>query len=157
MMAWKMAISLTIVLLVSALPAACGTNEDAQAISVPIKMANARNVGGVGFELLYDSTILEAREVAKGSLASGANAQYNLDTPGRIVIVVTDAKGISGDGTLVKVLFKVLTTAGSTTLVPMNVDARDNDTSASLDTHVAQGSFSAQDGSVVAPVITFGP
>jgi hypothetical protein len=63
---------------------------------------------------------------------------------------------MNGDGTLVAVKCKVLDTTGSSTLVIQVLGATSADTGADVKTQVTEGTFTASDESVEAPVIGFG-
>ena len=52
--------------------------------------------------------MLNAAEVEKGTLASNAMMEYNLDTPGWVAVSMIDPAGMNGDGSLAVVSSEVL-------------------------------------------------
>jgi len=143
----------SIALLAVAPVVGCGTGGGG--LSVPIKIENADHVGAISLNLLYESTVLEVTAVSVGALASGRSAQWAVEAPGRLKVVVQNAN-MNGDGTLVTVKCKALNTTGSSTLVIQVLGAISADTGEDVETQVTDGSFSAADDSVEAPVIRFG-
>ena len=113
-----------------------------QATEVPIELVGASNVGSMHIELVYDPAVLEPLEVNLGALASGALPESNLDTPGRIVIGLISADGISGSGQLAVVTFDVPGQGGETSSLTLeNVTAHDADTLGAIQTAVQNGTF----------------
>jgi len=145
---------LSVLLMLSALLVGCGTGGGG--LSVPVKIENADHVGAISFNLLYDSSVLKVTAVNVGDLAKGSSAQWAIVGPGKLKVVVQNAKNISGDGTLVTVKCKALDTTGSSTLVIQVLGATSANTGEDVGTQVTDGSFSASDDSVEAPVISFG-
>ena len=127
---------------------------------MPIKIENADHLGAMAFYLLYDSTVLEVTDVSVAGLARDSNSttRWGIEKPGQLVVIVEKAKekGMNGDGTLVKVKCKVLSVTGSSTLAVQVLEARSVDTGELVETQVSEGSFSASDMSIEAPVISFG-
>lgn len=149
----KFVVCLSAIVLLSILMAGCGTGGGP---SVPIKIENADHVGAIAFYLLYDSTVFEVTAVSVGALARGSTAQWAIEKPGQLKVVVLNAKNINGGGTLVAVKCKVLNNTGSSTLAIQVLEARSADTGEVVETQVSEGSFSASDMSVEPPVISFG-
>jgi hypothetical protein len=114
----------------------------------------------MAFNLLYDSTVLEVTGVSKAALVRNSNgtARWAIEKPGQLYVVVENAKNnrINGDGTLVVVKCRVLNAAGSSTLAIQVLEAYSGDTGERVETQVSEGSFSASDMSIEAPVISFG-
>jgi hypothetical protein len=150
----KFVVCLSVIVLLSALVAGCGTGGGG--LSLPIKIENADHVGAIALNLLYDSAILEVTAVTVGALARGSTASWAIEGPGQLKVVVLNAKYMNGDGTLVAVKCRVLNSAGSSTLVVRVLEARSADTGEVVETHVTEGNFTASDESVEAPVISFG-
>jgi hypothetical protein len=114
-----------------------------QSTEVPIEVAGASNVGSMHLELVYDPAVLEPLEVNLGALASGAFPESNLDTPGRIVIGLISADGITGSGQVAVVTFDVPGHDGDTSSLSLeNVTAHDADTLGAIQTAVQSGTFS---------------
>jgi hypothetical protein len=149
----KSVICLSVLLMLSALVVGCGTGGGG--LTVPVKIENADHVGAIAFNLLYESTVLEVTAVNVGDLAKGSSAQWAIVGTGQLKVVVQNAN-INGDGTLVTVKCKALSSTGSSTLVIQVLGATSADTGEDVGTQVTDGSFSAADESVEAPVIIFG-
>ena len=95
-------------------------------VRVPVEVSAASNLGSMHLEVTYDPSILQATDVTAASLASGALVDFNLQQPGRAVIGLASANGISGAGDLVSITFDVIGHDGeSTTLNLENVQATD--------------------------------
>jgi hypothetical protein len=154
----KFGVCLSAIGLLSILVVGCGTGGGGG--GVPIKIENADHVGAMAFNLLYDSTVLEVTGVSKAALVrdSGSTARWAIEQPGQLYVVVEKAKNnkIDGDGTLVEVKFRVLNASGSSTLAIRVLEARSGATGEQVETQVSEGSFSASDMSIEAPVISFG-
>jgi Cohesin domain len=146
-------VCLSLIVLLSTLVAGCGTGG---APSVSIKIENADHLGGIYFSLLYDSSVLEVTGIRQGALARSRGMKMGIPKAGEIQVLVDTGSGISGDGTLVKVEYKVLNSTGTSTLVIQVLEARSAETGELLETHVTEGTFGASGKSVVAPVISFG-
>jgi len=149
----KSLICLSVLLMLSALVVGCGTGRGG--LSVPIKIENADHVGAISFNLLYDSSVLKVTAVNVGDLAKGSSAQWAIVGTGQLKVVVQNAN-INGDGTLVTVKCKGLNATGSSTLVIQVLGATSGNTGEDVETQVTDGSLSAADESVEAPVIIFG-
>jgi hypothetical protein len=154
-MSAKPLVVLCLTIFLAALSIGCSAGGEKGDISVPVNIENANHVGVVVFELTYDSRVLEAGSVDKGTLARGADARYVTTKPGTLLVVVEKAPNIDGDGTLVVAYFKVLDEAGSSTFTIDILEARDSNTGEVLVPQVSDGSFVASDMSVEPPVITF--
>ena len=149
----KSLICLSVLLMLSALVVGCGTGGGG--LGVPIKIEKADHIGAIALNLLYDSTVLEVTAVNVGDLAKGSSAQWAIVGTGQLKVVVQNAN-INGDGTLVTVKCKALNTTGSSTLVIQVLGAISGNTGEDVGTQVTDGSYSAADESVEAPVIIFG-
>jgi len=124
-------------------------------VSVPVEVRSANNIGAIGFELAYDSTLLEVTEVDDVGFSESADAGYNSDTPGRLVVVVENAS-INGDGTLVEVNFKALQDSGESAVTFERIEARNATTGELVTTQTEAGSIRVDDESYVSPKIVFG-
>ena len=147
-------VCLCVLLMLSALVIGCGTGGGG--LSVPVKIENADHVGAISFNLLYDSSVLKVTAVNVGDLAEGSSAQWAIVGTGQLKVVVQNAKNMNGDGTLVTVKCKALNSTGSSTLAIQVLGATSANTGEDVGTQVTDGSFSASDDSVEAPVISFG-
>ncbi|MBI4671921.1 MAG: hypothetical protein HY741_09690 [Chloroflexi bacterium] len=83
------------------------------AVDVPIQLAGAQGLGALHIELVYDPRVLTPETVTRGALA-GMNAlvESNTKQAGRVVIGVVSLDGISGDGAVATVRFRVVGNAG---------------------------------------------
>ena len=149
----KSVICLSVLLMLSALVVGCGTGGGG--LTVPVKIENADHVGAIAFNLVYDSSVLKVTTVNVEDLARGSSAQWAIVGTGQLKVVVQNAN-INGDGTLVTVKCKALNTTGSSTLVIQVLGAISGNTGEDVETQVTEGSYSAADDSVEAPVIIFG-
>jgi hypothetical protein len=125
-------------------------------VVVPLKLADARGVGGIQVELGYDSALLTAVGVDVGDLSRNAMVDYNLDAPGRVAIAVIDQQGFRGSGSAVEVTFKALGRQGSCPLKLDGLRAYEVRTLYELVAEPSDGQFSAPDAAVTPPVIDFG-
>ncbi len=132
----------------------CGGTEES-IIDVPIEIKNATDVGAVWFDLVYNPDVLTATEVRVDELSRGAEAGFNADTPGRMLIVIQNAPLINGDGILVRAYFEVLDYAGTSTFTLENIQAMNGVTLEYVDAQSSSGNFAAADMTVTAPVIDF--
>ena len=149
----KPVICLSVLLILSALVVGCGTGGG---LSVPVKIENADHVGAIALNLLYDSSVLKVTAVNVGDLAKGSSAQWAIVGPGKLKVVVQNAKYMNGDGTLVTVKCKALNSTGSSTLAIQVLGAISADTGEDVGTQVTDGTFTASNESVEAPVISLG-
>jgi hypothetical protein len=80
---------------------------DLKEVAIPVDVESAANVGSLYFELVYDDNKLTALDV--GELVSEGDAliEYNIDTPGRILVAMASSSGINGDMPIVMVRFQV--------------------------------------------------
>ena len=125
-------------------------------MDLPVQVRGADEIGAIAFELVYDATLLDPTLVDPDELAKGANAGFNDDNPGRLVVVVQNAPSIDGDGTLVTIQFDVLRDSGTSDLVLENVQARSLATLEFVSPMVQPGNVVAEDLSYVAPTFVFG-
>jgi len=84
-------------------------------VDVPIDVAGAEKVGALQFEIVYDSTVLEAEGATAGSLASDSLVEVKTDKPGRLFIALVTTNSINGSGTVATARFNVIGEVGKTT------------------------------------------
>jgi len=125
-------------------------------VTVPVEVINASDIGAISFELVYDSSALEATKVVDVGFAKGASAGFNADTPGRLLVVVQNAPTMNGDNELVEVQFDVLKDNGQATLALENIQARVVTSGALLTPQTQPGSVQLDGSSYVSPQIVFG-
>lgn len=139
-------------------PKAAPTETLPEEVSIPINAENANNIGALHLELVYDPMVLEPTEVEKGMLAGNAMLESNIDTPGRIVIGMIDASGISGNGPLAVISFRLVGANGMTSALTLEkLTAHDATTLMDIPTRATPGSFTVKDYSFKPPVILFSP
>lgn len=92
---------------------ATATGAPGKTVEVAIDAAGAPDVGALQLRLSYDAAVLTAEAVSPGSLAGGALLESNLDEPGKVAIALATTDGVRGDGTLLKVRFKVVGKSGA--------------------------------------------
>jgi hypothetical protein len=146
-----------VLLLALVLFTCAGCGESSGGVKVPVNIYGASNVGSLHMELVFDPAVLEAVGVKPGELAKNAIMENNLQTPGRVIIGIVDASGITGDGTLVEISLDVIDSGGTSTLVLEKVEVHDADSLKDIIAGTTKGSFSAEDKEVAAPVITLKP
>ncbi|WP_445474538.1 cohesin domain-containing protein [Methanococcoides methylutens] len=78
-------------------------------VQIPVTLSNAEDIGSMDLVLTYDSSVLRATEVRKGSLTENSIMQSNI-VDGTIRIGAIDVTGISGSGSFVNVVFEVIGT-----------------------------------------------
>ena len=129
-----------------------GTSTTGGGMNVPVNATGASNVGSLEFELVYDSTVLQAVGVEKGTLAGNAMMDFTTARPGRVWVGIVDSNGINGNGSLVVVSFQEVgqgTATGQLTLE--NVEAYDAQTLIDIITQTTPGNLSTP------PTIIFNP
>jgi hypothetical protein len=134
-----------------------GCGESSGGVKVPVKIYGASSVGSLHMELVFDPAVLEAVGVKPGELAENAMIEHNLQTPGRVIIGIVDASGITGDGTLMEISLDVIDSHGTSELVLEKVEVHDADSLKDIIAGTANGYFSAEDKDVAVPLITLKP
>jgi len=125
-------------------------------VAIPVDIQGATDVGSLQFELVYDEGVLRAVEVESGTLVSDAMLEYSVDVPGRVIVGIVSSHGISGDGPVAVVAFQVRGDAEMT--IPLDLEnlvAHDAPTMAEIPATASAGTFTAKDGSFVAPTLVF--
>lgn len=147
-------ISALVILLV---PALWGCDKGGGELKVPVDVKGASNVGSIGIELAYDSTVLEPLEVKTAELTGNSMMEYNVKIPGRVIIGIIDASGINGDGTLVTVSFNVVRNEGSSPLTLEKIEVHNANTLIDIPATVSAGHFVVEDNSITTPVLNLSP
>ena len=125
-------------------------------VTVPVNARGADDVGALHIELTYDPAVLNAAGVEKGTLAGNAMMEYNLDTPGWVVVSMIDSAGMNGDGSLVVVSFEVLGEGEMTSPLTLEkLAAWDTTNIFDMPTGSSAGSFTVKGRSFTAPVVIF--
>jgi hypothetical protein len=113
------------------------TGRPGATVEVPIEVEEAANLGAMHIELSYDAGVLQAAEVKQGPLAENAMLESDLSAPGRVVIGLIDATGMSGDGAVAVVVFQVIGQEGDNSPLTLeNLAAHD---ATSMDVLVVEG------------------
>jgi len=121
-------------------------------MNVPVNATGASNVGSLEFELVYDSTVLQAVGVEKGTLAGNAMMDFATARPGRVWVGIVDSNGISGNGSLVVVSFREVGQGAATGQLTLeNIEAYDAQTLIDIITQATPGNLSTP------PTIVFNP
>jgi len=124
---------------------------------IPVNLSGASGVGSLHIELVYDSAILAVTTVKAGKLAQNAVVDFNIQTPGRVIIGIVSSNGMSGSGAVASIAFKSKAKSGTSALTLDKVEAYSADTLQDMRTQVSAGQFNARDRSFNAPSITFSP
>lgn len=92
-----------------------------QEVDVGVQALGCSDVGAMHLELAYDSSVLAAKDVAKGPLLSNNSLlEFNARQPGRMIIGLVSLGGVEGDGQLLTVKFLVHGPAGTDS--PLNLE-----------------------------------
>ncbi|AKB85277.1 hypothetical protein MCMEM_1224 [Methanococcoides methylutens MM1] len=97
-------------------------------VEVPIDLEGAEDVGSLDISLMYDPAVLQAVGVEPGELGDNAYIESNTGNEGVVIIALADSSGITGDGSVAVVSFRVLGDVGSSsfmTLVDVSVHNTD--------------------------------
>jgi hypothetical protein len=111
-------------------------------VDVPLDIRGASEVGAMTIVLTYDPSILGVSDVVAGDLTGDSMLAYDSAVPGILGISVADADGISGDGSLVVILFSVIGELGDTSPLTLETfEANHVDTLLEIPTSVTSGTF----------------
>ena len=87
---------------------ASGQENNTSFVEVPIKLDQAQNLAGIKLILTYAKNRLEFQKASKTKATSSLMHIVNSKKPGRLIIVMAGAMGISGtDITLLNIRFRV--------------------------------------------------
>ena len=127
-----------------------------QLVQVPINLKGAYQVGSLEFVLNYEPSLLEVTGVAKGELAGDAIIESVVSTPGKVWIAMIAAGGVTGDGSVAVVSFRLLKgKSANSTLLLENVFSYNASTLLDLLSSSSPGLLVMNDGSYTPPVVTF--
>ena len=124
-------------------------------LEVPINLKDARNVGSLHMEIVYDPAVLSVIDVEAGELGSNAMIEFSLSTQGRVKVGIVDASGINGDGAVVTVSFKAIDKNKTSQLALENLECYSAKTLYDFVVKSSPGNLSAVDGSYTAAEVTF--
>jgi len=76
--------------------------------TIAVKIQNGVNVNAMDVEILYDPALLSVDSYANGGYLSNVSLVYKVNVPGQLRLVYTQLArpGVSGDGTLVNIIFR---------------------------------------------------
>ncbi|PKB64904.1 MAG: hypothetical protein BZY80_01565 [SAR202 cluster bacterium Io17-Chloro-G2] len=127
-----------------------------QTVQVPINLKGAYQVGSLELVLTYEPSVLEVTGVANGDLAGDAIIESLVSTPGKVWIAMISADGVTGDGPMAMVSFRLM--KGSTANSPLlleNVSGYNAATLIDLISSSSPGLLVMNDGSYTSPVVAF--
>lgn len=134
-----------------------GTGGAATEVSIPVNIQGAAAVGSLHVEIAYDDALLQATAVDKGAAVGDALFEHNVGIPGLVIVGIVSSSGISGDGTIAAITFRVNEEGGtSSPLIVQNLEAHDAATLEQIGTSGSEGSYDAGSGSIAAPTIVIG-
>ena len=108
-------------------PASVSFEED---IAAEVVVTQVNNLDTASFNLAFDDSVVEYQDVdLTGTLTEGASLVVNDTTPGELIVVINlpGVDGVSGAGTIAKVMFTPIVACTSTTLVLSDVMLGDTD------------------------------
>ncbi|MBO8182948.1 MAG: hypothetical protein H0Z28_09180 [Archaeoglobus sp.] len=76
-------------------------------VQIPVKVRYADKIGAISLLLNYPSDVLDVEDVIAGSLTQNSMLEYNVEGD-NISIGIVDSEGISGNGSLLYIRFRVL-------------------------------------------------
>lgn len=76
-------------------------------IKIPINVQNASNIGSVDFYLHFNSSVLHLIDISKSKLTANSLLQWSINES-KIRILIIDASGINGNGSLAYLNFNVI-------------------------------------------------
>ena len=89
---------------------------------------NADSVSSVQLDLLYNSSVLNAKKVVAGSIASDAMFVSKIDnSAGKITIPIITLDGITGTGSIADITFEVIGSSGSSSKLELVGEVTDID------------------------------
>lgn len=128
---------------------------------IPLKVSGASNLAAMDLVITYDPAVLQFSSADLGAISTNGMVETNSVSPGTVKIGLVDTKGISGDGTLINMNYKVVGGSGSTSPVtPLvsgawNIDLVDIQTTTSGGT-VTVGGGGASGSIPLSPITVLG-
>ncbi|MFC1967857.1 cohesin domain-containing protein [Chloroflexota bacterium] len=105
-------------------------------VQIPLTLSGAQElIGNMDITLSYNTLVLQATEVIKGSLIGNALFDYNIQS-GTIKISLAHSQGFSGDGSVAYVKYNVIGAEGSTSPLDI-VDLKANRASDTASMNIA--------------------
>ncbi len=132
------------------------SGESGKQVDLPVLLKGCAGVDSAQFDINYDSAVLEFVSMTPGDLFAAQYTVINADTPGRIRVACASALGLTGDGTLLTLRFRLLSEAGSAVTISngiiTRVDASYNQTTAMI--AITDGGITVGTAPLPAPVVT---
>jgi hypothetical protein len=113
---------------------------------IPVKVSGASNLAAMDLVITYDPSVLQFSSADLGALSTNGMVEANSASPGTAKIGVVDTRGISGDGTLVSMNFKVVGNSGSSTQVTPQVSGAWNTDLVDIQTTTSGGTLTVGGG-----------
>ena len=128
-------------------------------VDVPVELRDAEGIGSLHIELTYDASALTAVSVSAGDLAENALFEADTGSPGRVIIGIVDAAGITGTGPVAIITFEPAGPRATSLLKLENVQAFGADTLIDIIMSANPGKLTLRVGAVgaiVPPVLRQG-
>jgi len=149
----KLFLFIGLVLLVAgaaAAPMAVSVNSasvDAGSIAViPVKVSGASNLAAMDLVITYNPAVLQFSGADLGEISTNGMIEANSATPGTVKIGFVDTRGVSTDGTLIKLNYNVVGSSGSTSQVTPQVSGAWNLDLVDIQTTVSGGTITVGGG-----------
>lgn len=108
--------------------------------TVPVWLVDAESLGTLELTVSYDPAVLEiAGEPMVGSVVMGAKVHSQAGKGGVVDVTVSSNEGISGVGSIVKISFKVIGPANSTTQLKIAINKAESATGETVLLNVVNG------------------
>lgn len=116
---------------------------------VPINVAGASKIGSMDIVVEYDPSVLKVVSAEKGTLTTNALFETNTATSGKVVIVLADSAGFSGDGSVAAVNFEIIGEPGSSSALTLTtVEATNAETVLDVQLTKTNGIFTVTAASI---------
>ena len=125
-------------------------------LKVSIDARNASNLGSLELTLTYDTTVIKAVSVEKGTLAANASLEYSVDKPGKVWLGIVDANGINGSGALAVISLDITGSGDKASALDFEkVIANRSTNLMEINTQTTPGSVNIKSKAVVNPALAF--
>ena len=132
------------------------SGEKGDTVDLSVLLGGCEGVDSAQFDLNYDSAALEFVSMTPGDLFAAQYTVINADTPGRIRAACASALGLTKDGTIMTLRFRLLSDAGSAVTISNGIITRvdaDYNQSAAFIT-ITDGGITVGAAQMPAPVVT---
>ena len=89
--------------------------------TIPVKVTGASNLARMEFIVTYDPSVLKFSNGNIGEVAPNGMVSFTNQDAGSVKVALADPDGISGNGTLVKLVFDVVGSKGAISTMNVNV------------------------------------